>query len=309
MDADISLATQIVAETLERDVREIAPILGLGSVNKIFVAKTSAESIVVRLCQLEDAQRALAFYEKEAWCIGAAAGLGIPGPAVLAVGSWDGRPYILESLVPGINGEAWPADQLAIWRALGGYAKLIHSVRLDGFGETLAGFRAGHAQAEWEKFVTYNLDSLTRDDALMQLGVYQPEQAGQIRGLFSALRDAPFVFGLNHNDLAPRNTVVDENGQVSLLDWGSAEAHIVPHYDFIALLREQDPTGSEMQAFRQGYGLAEAEFARLLPELRRLLLLKEFDLTRWAIARRPDQIREIAERARAALQKKIASKV
>jgi aminoglycoside phosphotransferase (APT) family kinase protein len=305
--SDVEVAAQIVAGVHRQDVHTVTPILGQGSVNLIFVATTRADSVVVRLCQREDAQRALQFYEKEAWCIGEAASLGIPGPVVLAVGSWNERPYMLQSLVPGMNGELSPSYRLAVWRALGSYARRIHSVRLDGFGETLAGFRAGQAQAEWEKFVNYNLDSLTTEDMLIQLGVYGLEQAGQIRAWFSTLRAAPFIFGLNHNDLAPRNTVVDAYGQVSLLDWDSAEAHIVPHYDFIALLREHDPAGSEMQAFRQGYGLTEAEFHRLLPELRSLLLLKEFDLTRWAIERQPERIPEIAERARAALLKKLAS--
>jgi hypothetical protein len=55
---------------------------------------------------------------------------------------------MLQSLLPGINGEESSSNRLVTWRALGGYAKLIHFVGLDGFGETLAGFRAGHAQAE-----------------------------------------------------------------------------------------------------------------------------------------------------------------
>jgi aminoglycoside phosphotransferase (APT) family kinase protein len=305
--SDAEVAAEIAGDFLEQDVQAVTPILGLGSVNQIFVAKTSDSSLVVRLCQPEDSERALAFYEKEAWCLSTAAGLGIPGPAALAVGRWDGRPYMLQPLVPGTNGEERSSSRLAAWRALGCYAKLIHSIGLDGFGESLADFRAGHAQAEWEKFVIYNLDSLTGDDELIQLGVYRPDQAGQIRAWFFALRGTPLVFGLNHGDLAPRNTIVDENGQVSLLDWGSAEAHLVPHYDFIGLLREHDPAGSEMQAFRQGYGMNEAAFARLLPELRSLLLLKEFDLTRWAIDRCPERLPEIAERARAALQKKFAA--
>jgi len=191
LPSDGEVAAAIVADFLKQDVQDVAPILGLGSVNKIFVARSGDRRLVVRLCQRQDSPRALAFYEKEAWCVNAAAGLGIPGPAVLAVGSWDGRPYMLESLVPGRNGEESPT-------------------------------------------------------------------------------------------------------------------HIVPHYDFIALLREHGPAGSEMLAFRQGYGMAEAEYARLLPELRSLLLLKEFDLTRWAIERCPERIPEIAERARTALQNKLA---
>jgi hypothetical protein len=56
------------------------------------------------------------------------------------------------------------------------------------------------------------------------------------------------------------------------------------------------------QAFLHGYGMSDVTFARLLPELRSLMLLKSFDLTRWAIDRRPERVREIAARAREALR-------
>jgi serine/threonine protein kinase len=191
------------------------------------------------------------------------------------------------------------------WQALGRCARLIHSVRLDDFGETPAGFRAGEAQAEWASFVQYNLDSLTAEDELIRLGVYQPDQAGQIRAWFAALQAAAIRLGLNHGDLSPWNTLIAPDGQVSLLDWGSAAWHLVPHYDFIHLLREYPPAASETQLFLQGYGLTETEYARLLPELRSLLVLKEFDLTRWALARCPERITEIAARARTALHNRL----
>jgi hypothetical protein len=103
---------------------------------------------------------------------------------------------------------------------------------------------------------------------------------------------------LNHDDLAIRNTMVDATGRVSLLDWGSAEAHLVPHYDLLEILRRLHPSDARFQAFLVGYGLNEGEFAALLPEVRSLALLKAFDLTRWAIDRCPPRIGEIAEQAR-----------
>ena len=101
--------------------------------------------------------------------------------------------------------------------------------------------------------------------------------------------------------------MVDATGQVSLLDWGSAEAHLVPHYDLLEILRRLPPSDARFQAFLGGYGLDEAEFAALLPEVRSLALLKAFDLTRWAIDRCPARIEEIAEQARQVVEQQLVA--
>jgi aminoglycoside phosphotransferase (APT) family kinase protein len=296
--SDLELAAQIAAAFLRGPVREVAAICGKGSVNQIFVVRTRAAAVVVRMSKPEDEERGLLFYEKEAWCLGQAAAVGIPGPQALEIGRWGRRPYMLQTLVAGVNGEDSGLDEGDIWRVLGRYARRIHTVALDGFGETLADFHKGNAQAEWQAHVDYNLHSLTPEDELLRLNVYRPEQVEDIRQVFQTLRRTAFRIGLNHYDLAIRNTVVDETGQVSLLDWGSAEAHIVPHYDLLEILRRLRPSDERFGAFLAGYGLDEAEFAALLPEVRRLALLKAFDLTRWALDRCPARIDEIAEQAR-----------
>ena len=95
---------------------------------------------------------------------------------------------------------------------LGQYARRIHAIAVDGFGESLADFHKGNAQAEWRAYVDYNLRSLTPDDPLLRLNVYRPEQAEAIRQVFQTLRQTPFRIGLNHYDLAIRNTIVDATG-------------------------------------------------------------------------------------------------
>jgi hypothetical protein len=76
-------------------------------------------------------------------------------------------------------------------------------------------------------------------------------------------------------------------GRVNLLDWGSAEASIVPHHDLIQILKmnmlEVDPDGEQILAFLDGYGIPPAEFEQMMPELESLLVLRAFDKLRWAI--------------------------
>lgn len=300
---EISWASAIVADFFNDTVQAIHPIIGKGSVNKIFLCQTRhGESVVVRMSSAEDEERGLAFYEKEHWCIEQSAKRGVPGPRVLAIGRWDTRPYMLQSVVPGINGEEASPSKQHIWHSLAQHAKIIHSITLDGFGETLDQFHSGDAQGKWQEFLDYNIRSLTTNDALLQLQVYTLEQRATIKAIFEILRTIPFQFGLNHGDLSPRNTLVENNGTVNLLDWGSAEAHIVPHYDFLYLTPWDDIPDENFQSFLQGYGMTNTAFAQILPELRSLHLLKSFDLTRWAIDRCPERTSEIAIRAKAALQ-------
>ncbi len=297
-DSELEVAAQVASAYLRRPVQSVTPIIGKGSVNLIFTVHAGDAAVVVRMSKPEDAARGLLFYEKEAWCLAQAAALGIPGPQVLQIGRWGERPYMLQTLVTGVNGEDSGLDEVEIWHTLGRYARRIHGIALDGFGESLADFHRGNAQAAWRGYVDYNLRSLTPDDALLRLNVYQPEQVDAIRQVFRTLREATVRIGLNHYDLAVRNTMVDARGQVSLLDWGSAEAHLVPHYDLLEILRHLHPGDARFHAFLDGYGLDEKEFAALLPEVRSLALLKAFDLTRWAIDRCPPRIGEIAEQAR-----------
>lgn len=174
------------------------------------------------------------------------------------------------------------------------------------WGEDFVDDRPGGQRASWLKFLNDNIESLTDDDPLIGLGVLSRERSPLVRRLFEELSDKTFRFGLNHGDLSLWNTLVEPSGTVNLLDWGSAEAHIVPHFDMLYVirhhLRDGTPTVEEMTTFRQGYGMSDEEHERLKPELDRLFLLLSFDKLRWAIDRNPSRIEEYVGRATTALR-------
>ena len=122
--------------------------------------------------------------------------------------------------------------------------------------------------------------------------MYSADQRDAIHARFADLCLKVFRLGLCHGDLAPRNTILAPDGALVLLDWGCAEAHLVPHYELLNIPTEHQAT------FLDGYGWPLAERAALGAEVANLALLKSFDLVRWAIDRCPERTEELAGKAR-----------
>jgi len=306
---DIAVISEAAAASLQEPVRSIQPI-GQGSNNKNFLVETTSGRVVVKLSHDHKQHRALRDYQKEKWCIEQSSALGVPGPSVLSVGEVGDNPYMVETFVEGISGKKIAGDRSAIWRKLGEYAKLIHSIQVSGWGDDLFDDTPGGQRTSWLKFLNYNIESLADDDLLIELAVIDRAQSRRIRGLFGELKDRTFRFGLSHGDLSIWNVLVDSSGKISLLDWGSAEAHIVPHFDMLHMIGRHPKDGTttveEMSAFRQGYGLSDEEHRRLRPELAHLLLLTSFDKLRWAIDRSPSRVEEFVERAKMVVKSTLA---
>ena len=290
--SEIELVSQIIAASLGVSLTQRPRFIGNGAVNKVFAACADGIDVAVRLCE---EWRGLSHYEMEKWCLQQAMAQGIPGPQVLATGILGSTPYMVQTLVAGISGDTVPAEeQIRIWRELGKYATLIHPIQATGSDEQVIDgdqrLSSNTHTSAWLKFVEYNLASLTPTDQLLRLGVYTQGQQPRIKSIFEALKVQKFKFGLCHGDLDPRNTILVTEGKVALLDWGSATIDIVPHHDLIAILRTNDPQGKNVLAFLAGYGLSAADFKALMPELTSLRLIQSFDLVRWAIDKRPEEI-------------------
>jgi aminoglycoside phosphotransferase (APT) family kinase protein len=291
LDKDIQLISRITSSLLNEPLVDVTPLVGKGLVNKVFIVEAVNHKVVVRM---SDRGEALDEYTKEAWCIEHAAARGVSVPSVISVGRCEGNAYIIQSYIAGDEGRDSPAPKLGIWRELGKYARLIHSIGVPGFGLRLSEITRGDARKSWLRYLEYNIESLTENDPLIKLKVLTQLQSKIIKDVFADLRGREFTFGLNHGDISLKNTIVDRHGRVNLLDWGSAEAGIVPHHDLIQMLKmnmlEGDPDGDEIRAFLDGYGISPAELERMMPELESLLVLRAFDKLRWAIDRNVEEL-------------------
>lgn len=301
-DSIVRQAERIASNFLLEHVKSSYPILGKGSVNQVCVVETERSKVVVRM---NDAA-AYSSFMKERWCMEQAAAVGIPGPEFLSIGIADETAYMIQSFIDGDNGLDSTVRRSDIWRQLGEYVKRIHSIEVKGYGENLIDPVYGEFQSpshagsdgSWQGYVQYNIDSLTENDRLIELGVLNQMESQKVRRLFENLQEETFCFGLNHGDISLKNTIVNQAGQVILLDWGSAEVNVVTHGDIIQVMQCQilgeGPNGDEFHAFLDGTGLC----VEYLAASKQLLLLRAIDKLRWAIDRSPDLIEPYAAYAK-----------
>jgi tRNA A-37 threonylcarbamoyl transferase component Bud32 len=303
---DIEKAANIIAEFSDEPIEEISQIIGQGLVNKVFKIRTNSKEVILRF---RDETEAFEEYRKEAWCIKQASNLGIPVPEVIKVGKFGETPYMIQSYINGSNGQNDMVDSKIIWKKLGEYIRSIHSIEIRGFGLTMIDYENGvfgdSFNPTWIEHIDYNISSITEDDKLISLKVYEKNQLSEIRNIFNELKSKKFKFGLNHSDIALRNTIINNESEIYLIDWGCALAHVVPYYDLLTLFKSKfysgSPSNDELQAFLEGYGISKSEFEELKPNLYSIMLLDAFDKLRWAIDRSPSDIEGFSKYAKSVL--------
>ena len=270
-------------------------LLGQGSNNFVF----AGDGIVVKLSKPHREAGALGEYRKEAWCSGAARARGVRTPEVLEFGTLEGRAFQIQEFVAGHAPAA--AEAASTWRALGDAARRINGIAVEGWGGSMAA--DGVFAESWAQHLAYNIASLTDADPLIARGVLDAASSAQLRAAFERLAAGSFRFALCHADLALWNTLIDAEGQVWLLDWGCAVAHVVPHHEFNEIARGARPDAAMMGAFLEGYGMSRTEYDALRPERRALSALREVDTLRWALEKSPGDVAEMSQRARTAVER------
>ncbi|WP_342570964.1 aminoglycoside phosphotransferase family protein [Paenibacillus sp. FSL R5-0749] len=292
-------AEQIASDFLLEKVKCSHHILGKGFVNQVCLVETASRKVVVRMNDPDT----YSTFVKEKWCIERAASAGIPGPKALSVGVNSEHAYMIQTVVEGDNGLDTTVSPTVIWRKLGEYTKQFQSISVNGFGREMHDevqnqfYSPPHpgSDGSWQGYVQYNINSLTEQDPLIELGVITMKESQVVRQWFEQLKMQKFRFGLCHGDLSLKNTIVSSTGEITLLDWGNAEVTVVPYGDIIQLMQCQlqgnGPDKEQLRAFLEGYGTSIQEQEHELNQARHVLLLKAFDTLRWAIDRSPDQIK------------------
>src|SRR5579871_2979180 len=280
------ITTVLIQNVFGETVLGVRNLFGLGSVNFTAAVTTDKKVLIVRL-NIEDG---IENYRKEKWAIHLAVQQGVPAPEVLYVGELDGVAASVFPFVEGHNGTLHP-DKTIIWHYLGDYAKRTHDIDVPGFGEALSN------EDTWQSYLQYNIDSLTQDDDLIKLGILHQASSQLLKDTFTRLSQTTLQFGLSHGDLSERNTIVDAQGKVWLIDWGNAGVQVVPHFDFDGVLSSNVAADTlEFASFLAGYGMTRERFEKLHPQIQDFSLLQATDKLRWAIDRKPERIENYARR-------------
>jgi len=294
---------RIASKFFTRAVSKVEKVINLGSVNKVYIASSNRQKIVIRVNEKDG----LRPYQKEAWCINKSSDAGIPGPQVIDMGKEDTLSYMAISFIEGLNGKKY-SDQIKIWRALGEYARRIHSIPLDGFPDTNVppeGF-----DRSWENYVIYNFQSLNPADKLLEIGAISVKESEWLKEVFSDIKTLKFKAGLVQGDLCPRNTIVNVQGEIFLIDWGSADSGIVPFGDLIEILKSSTKsTSANFASFLEGYDMTQNEFLEIKSLLSSLMLLRATDKLRWSIDKMPDKTPHFVRGLRKAIKQKLSESI
>ena len=277
-----------IAETiLNKKVLNIEQILDRGQVNETYILSTASGKFVLRL---DPGEHTLNRFRKEAWCAEEANKAGILTPSVLHMDLIQENPFVILPFIEGVNGDEAPEKASLLWKTLGEYARKIHSIPVKGFGESMTS--PGFFDGSWHEFLNYNISALNSDDKLLELGVFSSSQSQNLKKIFESISKQNFVFGLIHFDLSANNTIITEDENVYLLDWGSAEVNVVPHMDIEEILDSslQDDSNN-FELFLEGYGLSKSGYSKIKQEIDMLSLLAKVDKLRWAIDRNPSRIK------------------
>ena len=115
--------------------------------------------------------------------------------------------------------------------------------------------------------------------------------ADKLISIFKELLNKDFKFGLNHGDYSLANIIISSDGTPNIIDWGSAQAHIVPHHDLAVIIEESLSENDEKyDSLLSGYRTIRQDYEAIKEEIRVLQLLDALDKLRWAIDNSPNWI-------------------
>ncbi len=282
-NSDSALISKIFQDSLSITIAAVTPITDKGITNRVYIAETTdGQKYIARF---NEASR-LDEFKKELWASTQARTAGVATPQIIKVGVEGDAAYSIQEHIDGVHGTDYePVSK--IWQDIGVNSRLIHSIATSGFGDRMD--EQGNFLGSWDKYLNYNIESLTETDFLIQDKILTQEQSFSIKALFEKLRDTHFNFGLVHGDLSLKNSLVNNQEKTWIIDWGSAHSHIIPHYDLVEILQSSIIAHSnEFQSFLKGYGYTTDDFNKISKEVYSLMLLRAVDKVRWAKDRKPE---------------------
>lgn len=231
-----------------------------GKTNYVFEAATSNGHFIVRI---SDTRTKLNDFIKEQWAAQRAAEKKIPVPEILEVGNEViPLPYMLQEKVDGKEAMDHP-KRLDILYDLGRYAKDIHSIATEGFGNTFNWSNNKLSKKNtWPDFIQKELHLGERIKFLEQKNILQKKKIRKLISFFEKIKKWKLNPSLNHCDLRLKNVLVNKAGKIkAIIDWENCSSNIAPYWDFSIALHDLSIDGK--QKFLEGYGLNSEKFQEM----------------------------------------------
>jgi hygromycin-B 4-O-kinase len=231
-----------------------------GLTNFVFEAQCKTDKYIIRI---GGSPEKLHDFMKEQWAIEQAKEKGVPVAEILEVGNKIiGTPYMLQQK---LDGEEAPnhLERLNILRELGAYAKIIHSIKTNNYGEVFDWSKNRLSKNNtWKSYLHKEWKIPERIKMLRKSGLLNREKLTKLNAAIEKVEKWSLPPSLNHGDLRLKNVIVNDKGKIlAIIDWDNCISHIAPYWDISIALHDLSIDGK--QQFLDGYGITAKEYIKM----------------------------------------------
>lgn len=267
------------------EIKSVKKLHG-GIVNQTYKVTSEKGVFVVRINTIDQ----INVFRKEIYCYQIAEKIGIPSPEVINLYEDSEHCILVTKYIPGLsNKDIDKSKRSHVWRKLGEYSKLISEIKELPYGEDAQ--NAEDAKSKYiEGMLGYAIKEFTKsDDYFLMNRLLNEKEIERVLDLFNYLIKTinKIEFGLIHGDLSQSNVVVNTEGIVYLIDWGSANLLPVPGFQVMEIylnsILKESYKSEYLTAFLLGYGLEEDYILKNQQIINAMSILNLTDKIRWAI--------------------------
>ena len=249
----------------------------IGTMNIVYLVKFNTRKIIIRL--RENDPYAENEFIKEKWFSKQCTKIGIPVPRIMYNGKYNNIDYLIEEYIEGISGNDYE-NEAFIFEKLGLYSKKIKDIPISGYGVEILDYNnnifTDSLYTSPQEQILKNIQALTPNDKLINLEIYKSKDINLIKESFFRLINQDLSCVLNHGDISLSNTIINANGIVYWIDFGSVNSNLL--YSEFANLKIKN--NNNLVSFAKGFGIPITKVKENL-EIYKLLI--SFDKLRWSL--------------------------
>ncbi len=253
--------------------------------NEVWDISSGRDSLILRLNHKHE----LDTYHKEAWCMEAAAKVGIPSAVPIGSGINDGTAWMLQSKIEGTVGSEWSGNPLQLWKQLGRLSAMLHTIPVGGYWDDIqySGKQLSPVKS-WSECLDARIEHLFGEDLFLRHRVFTAEQNQLAKDTVGELYKLDFSPVLVHFDLTPKNTIMGASGEVSLIDYEGAGGGYGAISE-LATIATFDKGPGVVKAYCDGYGISGDQFECMQAPLSQISLLRALSHIHYSWRNRPGE--------------------